>query len=346
MSPTQQKALFLQSKQGPFVVETTDVPKPGPGEILVKIKAAALNPVDWKIQKYAFYVENYPAILGGDAAGDVEEVGEGVTGYSKGDRVFYQTAFTNTTSAFQQYAISFVETTPRIPANISYEEASTLPVGLAAAYLGLYNDAPHGNALKPPVNASAKGKYSGTPFVLLGGATSVGQYVLQLAKASGFSPIIATASLKHTDYLKSLGATHIIDRNIPLSSLRSEVGKITSEPIKHVYDSLSVQETQQPGYDLLASGGTLIIVLPSAVQNIVSDKSIAWVQGFLKNPANRDALRTLYSNVTGWLENGTLKPNKVEIVSGGLNGIAEGLKRLENNQVSGVKLVVHPQETK
>ena len=87
MAPSTQKALLLNAKYGKFNVGTAPVPKPGPGEILIKIKGVALNPVDWKIQKYGFLVEIFPAILGGDIAGDVEEIGEGVTGFKKSDRV-------------------------------------------------------------------------------------------------------------------------------------------------------------------------------------------------------------------------------------------------------------------
>ena len=85
----EQKALFLESVDGEFVVRNTSIPKPGPGQILVKILASALNPVDWKVPVYKLnYVQNYPAILGSDTAGTVEEVGEGVTTFVKGDKVY------------------------------------------------------------------------------------------------------------------------------------------------------------------------------------------------------------------------------------------------------------------
>lgn len=85
----QQKVLFLQSKFADnFVLGTAQIYKPGPGELLVKNKAASLNPVDWKVQKHGVFVEHYPAIVGVDIAGDVEEVGEGITSFSKGDRVY------------------------------------------------------------------------------------------------------------------------------------------------------------------------------------------------------------------------------------------------------------------
>lgn len=84
----QQKSLLLLEKQGAFAVRPTDIPKPGPGELLVEIHATALNPVDWKIQVYGIFLENFPAVLGTDSSGIVKEVGEGVTEFAVGDKVY------------------------------------------------------------------------------------------------------------------------------------------------------------------------------------------------------------------------------------------------------------------
>lgn len=85
--PSQQRALLLESQQGNFVLGTNKVHKPGPGQLLLKIKATALNPVDWKIQKYGVFVSEFPAIVGTDLSGDVVAVGEGVTKFKVGDKV-------------------------------------------------------------------------------------------------------------------------------------------------------------------------------------------------------------------------------------------------------------------
>ena len=83
-----QLALMLPSKGAELVVGPRDIPKPGPDEILVKIQAAGLNPADWKIIEYGMWVQQYPVVVGFDAAGIVEEVGTGVTTFVKGDRVY------------------------------------------------------------------------------------------------------------------------------------------------------------------------------------------------------------------------------------------------------------------
>ncbi|KAF9014288.1 chaperonin 10-like protein [Cyathus striatus] len=322
----QQKAVLLDGVGGKFALGTTE------------LKSSALNPVDWKIQKYGFGITNFPLIVGFDAAGDVEEVGEGVQGFSKGDKVFFE-------DGFQQYAISPANRTAKIPSGWSYDQTATIPTGLFTAWGGLYHKDPHGFALTGPEKPSAAGKYANTPIVILGGASSVGQFTIQLAKYSGFSPIITTASLKHESFLKGLGATHLIDRFIPLSKLHSEVAAITSEPIKLVYDAISIQETQQAGYDLLAGGGKIALVLPSQISVAEgSGKSIIAVSAVVTAPQNVEYIKEVYGIITSFLETGAIVPNKVQLLSGGLAGILEGLKLLENDQVSGVKLVVHPDE--
>ena len=85
---SEQKALYLQTApNGEWVVRPRSVPKPGPGDILVKIHSAGLNPLDWKVRAYNFGVEKFPALLGAESAGTVEQVGEGVTKFKEGDRV-------------------------------------------------------------------------------------------------------------------------------------------------------------------------------------------------------------------------------------------------------------------
>ncbi|KAF5371223.1 hypothetical protein D9758_004226 [Tetrapyrgos nigripes] len=320
---SEQKALFLESKQGRFVVSTRPKPTSVPaGELLVKIKASALNPVDWKIQAFGLFIEKYPAVLGNDIAGEVETVGEGVTGFSKGDRVLFQGFFVNN----------------------EYQDSSTsVPLGLTTASVGLFSNEPAGLGLNPSFDANVK--HSG-PVLVIGASTSVGQFSIQLLRLVKFSPIIAYASAHQFDYLKSLGATEFIDRKqVSFSDLPAAVKKITSEPIKVVYDAFSSADSQQAGYDILADGGTIIVTTGDQVKNKVNGKKVLAVLGNVHPPVNREFGKVQYRNLTKYLQDGTIVPNRTEELPNGLAGIPDGLERLKNDQVSGTKLISLPQET-
>ncbi|KAJ7644971.1 chaperonin 10-like protein [Roridomyces roridus] len=114
--PTQ-KALVLPEKSGQFVVvDNWPTPvAPGPGEVLIKVKATALNPVDWKMQKDGYFIQEYPIVLGWDFSGDVEAVGEGVEGLVKGDRVMALGFPPKGFSGFQQYTLMPADLVGNIP---------------------------------------------------------------------------------------------------------------------------------------------------------------------------------------------------------------------------------------
>jgi NADPH:quinone reductase-like Zn-dependent oxidoreductase len=84
---TTQKALFLTKASGDFVVSNAPIYKPGKDEVLVKVHAAALNPADWKLVTRVSFLSNFPSVLGTDVAGEVVELGEGVSSFAIGDRV-------------------------------------------------------------------------------------------------------------------------------------------------------------------------------------------------------------------------------------------------------------------
>ena len=132
---------------------------------------------------------------------------------------------------------------------------------------------------------------------------------IQLAHLSGFSPIIATSSLRHFDFLKSIGATDILDRSTPLT--KSIINAITSKPITVVYDAISSAETQESGVGILAPKGKLAVVL-SPVESAVKmaekeGKDIVRVHGFKVAPPNVQLVREFWAHATGLLESGDLK---------------------------------------
>jgi NADPH:quinone reductase-like Zn-dependent oxidoreductase len=111
--------------------------------------------------------------------------------------------------------------------------------------------------------------------------------------------------LKHEEFLKSLGATYVVDRNTPAASLHDEIKKIASAPIKHVFDTISSQETQQFGHDLLVPGGQLAIVTGLKI-TVASDKTTLYAFGSRGFPENHELLRIMFSKLTGWLEEGVV----------------------------------------
>ncbi|KAG2128165.1 chaperonin 10-like protein [Suillus cothurnatus] len=338
MSP-QQKALFLAKKQGDFELGSRSIPSPGAGQLLVKIQSAALNPVDYKIKDTGMIVTHYPAILGTDIASIVEELGEGVNNFRKGDRVLAHGKFTDDFTAFQQYTLTEASFTAKIPPSTSFDSAATVPVGLDTALVGLYgND--FGAGITPPWTQSVS--KSKTPIVILGGSSSVGSYAIQFARLSGFYPIITTASSSNEDLVRKYGATHFFDRNLSGKQLKGAI----SEPIRIVYDAISLPETQSVAWELLANNGTLVITLPPSVkEDEGKGRKVIEAFGNPHAPKNQELCSSSWAVVEKWLSEGTIQPNKHEVLPNGLKGIIGGLERMRLGQVSGTKLVAHPQET-
>ncbi|GLB40694.1 putative groES-like protein [Lyophyllum shimeji] len=357
MSSTSHKALFLTSERGTFELGTQPTPIPGPGELLVRIEAAALNPLEWKLKEWGTTIglpRGYPAILGVDVAGIVVQLGEGVEGFEKGDRTVYQGWWSNDKTGFQQYGLVDARYAAKVPSNISLEEAASIPCALVAAIAGLYVPKPHGAGLTLPLSPSTRGKNAGQPILVLGGASSLGQAAIQFARLSGCSPILTTASLKNTDFLTSLGATHVLDRTLSFPALQSQISQIIQEkgkPLGVVYDAISEPETQQAGYDLLAdgAGGHLVLVLPEQITRKGGEGkknvTVGMIYGHWEHPRLSEVGVEVHRALTGLLQEGLFKPNRVEVLPGGLRGIAGGLERLKEGKVSGTKLVVRPQET-
>lgn len=344
MSP-QQKALFLLKKQGDFEVGSRNIPSPGAGQLLVKVHSAALNPVDYKIKDTGGFITHYPAVLGADIAGTVEELGEGVKNFRKGDRVLAHGHFTNELAAYQQYTLTIASFTAKIPSNESFDSAATVPLALDTAIVGLYGKQ-FGAGITPPWTKIAGSHESKKPIVILGGSSSVGSYTIQLARLSGFYPIITTASPSNEDLVRDFGATHFFDRNLSGKQLTAAISEVTDNPIGLVYDAISLPETQAIGWELLANNGTLVLTGPPSVKEDEGKGRKAFqTMGSPHVPQNEELCRNSWAQVEKWLSEGTIQPNNHEILPNGLEGIIGGLERMRLGQVSGTKLVAHPQES-
>lgn len=201
-----------------------------------------------------------------------------------------------------------------------------------------------GAGLIAPWTEGGRTAYAGQPILVIGGASGTGQSAIQFAKLSGFSPIITTASLSNTELVKSLGATHVIDRSVDLATALAPI-TATAGPLKHIFDAIGEVETQEASYAVLADGGKLITVGHVPIKAPVPEKEVIEVWGATYIPPNRAFGVVLLEKLTGLLESGEFKPNAVEVLPGGLAGVPDGLDRLKKNQVRAKKLIVRPQET-
>ena len=149
---------------------------------------------------------------------------------------------------------------------------------------------------------------------------------IQIAKLSGYSPIITTASLHNEPLLKSLGATAVLDRKLPASTIISEVQKLAGgKPVEYVLDAISVTDTQLLAYDALAPGGTLIILLDEQIptakkQQAGHSKRIVHGWGTAHVPENREIGVELFSRLTEWLRTGVIVVRAKCLVAGLLVG--------------------------
>lgn len=208
------EALWLTSPGGSFTAGLAPMPAPRRDELVVRVRAVAVNPADvipGVLRRIICPWLRYPAVIGTDVAGEVVEVGPGVEGLKRGDRVLAYAAGlersrnTAAEGAFQRYVVVLAAVCTPLPATVSFEQGAVVPLGAATAAAGLYEQ----DQLALPLPRLPRHP---TPGVVLiwGGSSSVGCNAIQLASASGFD-VIATASPKNHALLKQLGAGTVFD---------------------------------------------------------------------------------------------------------------------------------------
>jgi NADPH:quinone reductase-like Zn-dependent oxidoreductase len=221
---------------GPEVLELRDVerPEPIPTEVLVRVAAAGINPVDWKTRQRGGYREAVgepPLILGWDIAGVVEEVDPDVTRFAPGDRVFGMPWFPRVAGGYAEYATSPARQLARTPDALSDEEAGGLPLAGLTAWQALVDVAQVGEGTRVLVHAAAGG---------------VGHLAVQIAKARG-AHVIGTAREEKHDFLRDLGVDEPIDYTAgPFEDATSDVDVVLDLVAGSDYGLRSLQ-TLRPG---------------------------------------------------------------------------------------------------
>ena len=195
MSDKTMQAIRVHDYGGPEVLVLEEAPRPEPkaDEVLIRVRAAGVNPADWKYRSGAykqFMPLQFPWTPGLDGSGVIEVVGANVTAFKKGDEVYGIVP-----SSYAEYALAKVNEIQRKPASLSFEEAASLPVGALTAWGALID--------------SAKIK-AGQRVLVHGAAGGVGASVVQLARWKG-AHVTGTASTGNVEFVRSLGAENVID---------------------------------------------------------------------------------------------------------------------------------------
>ena len=196
------KAVRIHQFGGPEVmnVEEIERPVPAPDELLVKVHASGVNPVDWVIRNGANDALNslftLPMTLGWDAAGVVEAWGSEVTGFQKGDAVYGVPNFPgNGNGSYADYCTAKADQFALKPRSLSFTEAAGVPLAALTAWTGMFA---HGN-----LQAEQR-------ILIQGASGGVGSFAVQFAKAKG-AYVIGMASTDNVEYLRQLGANEVID---------------------------------------------------------------------------------------------------------------------------------------
>ncbi|KAL1625540.1 hypothetical protein SLS56_007287 [Neofusicoccum ribis] len=336
-------AWITEAKSRPLKVDEAVKWRAGPGEVLIKNAAVAANPVDWKIQEFAGLPLPYPNILGSDLAGTVEEVGEGVTRLTKGQRVmagFSPSIATGNPAngAYQHYTVVPEILVSPIPNELDFEHATVLPLALSTAAAALYEDK-HFDLPMPSVSAS---NVSNGTILIWGAAGAVGLAAIQLARASGLR-VIAVASARNHDFVRSIGAHNTLDYKS--KTISQDVAAAIKETDKFIgiFDAVSSPETFSTISDILEGvGPTKVVVLMAPPTTHSENYRVSHSVSFsiLKPPYDRVADGLWRKFIPEALERGLIKAKPEPLVVGfGLEKVQDAMDR-QKKGVSAQKIVV------
>lgn len=303
------KAALINEYGGKDVLQViTDAPKPAAkaGEVVVQVYAAAVNPFDWKVRE-GFMKDimpvQFPAILGGDLAGIVAELGEGVSGLSIGDEVFGQAGAVSSHGSYAEFTPLKATALALKPKNLDFITAAATPLVGVSAYQALVDHA---------------GLQSGQKVLIHGAAGGIGSLAVQLAKHLG-AYVAATAATNEIDFVKDLGADEVIDYKIQdFSTLLKDYDV--------VYDTVG-GETFTKSHLVLRKGGIIVTMAAQPDDLLAQQYGVKQIAQFTRvNPERLAKLSEL-------LEQGILKVTIDKVFP--LDDAAEALAYLQSGQHRG-----------
>ncbi|MCM3567980.1 NADP-dependent oxidoreductase [Neobacillus mesonae] len=248
------KAIIIDQYGGKEQLKERQVEKPVPGEnqVVVKLHATSINPIDWKLREgylKTMLPFKFPIILGWDAAGIVDEIGANVQGWKVGDKVFARPETTNK-GTYAEYTVIDTSLLAKVPENISFEEAACVPLAGLTAWQCLFD---FGQVKQ------------GDKVLIHAGAGGVGSFAIQFAKHAG-AYVTATAGTHNVGFLKLLGADEVIDYK------KQDFESILRD-YDFVLDSLG-GDNQEKSFTILKNGGKLASIVSEPDKEKAAAKNI------------------------------------------------------------------------
>jgi len=270
------KAIALtRQPNDPECFELIDLPDPvpGPRDVLVRVKAVAVNPVDYKVRRTRTAEETQPKILGWDAAGIVEATGEEVTAFRAGDEVYYSGDITRPGSNAELQLVD-ERIVAKKPESLSFAKAAALPLTAITAWECLFD--------RLGLTAGKLEEGKDKTLLILSGAGGVGSIGIQLATVlTGFT-VIATASRPETvEWCRKMGAHHVIDHSSDWPAELEKLGYPTVNAIACFADT--AQHWKAMAQTIVPQGKITAIVESSTVPDIglLKSKSVGFIWEFM-----------------------------------------------------------------
>jgi NADPH:quinone reductase-like Zn-dependent oxidoreductase len=288
------------------VIEELERPQPGPGEILISVKATSINPFDWSIREG--YLRDYiglPFMLGSDVAGVIEAVGEGVEGWEVGTPVYGMKGIRG--GAYAEYTTVLPSEIGHKPATLSYAEAAVVPHAALSAWHALYTLGDLREGQRVLIHAAAGG---------------VGHFAVQFAKMSK-AYVIGTASANNEAFLRETGVDEFVDYNAtPFESLIKEVDL--------VIDAVGFG-TAERSLQVIKRGGMLVCAVTPPPFEAAAELEIGakYLAGY--------ATSELLDKISELIDAGTVKPYIQQIFS--FDQIQQAMQLSQGRHVRG-KLAV------
>lgn len=295
----------------PKSLEDIEVTKPQPQghDLLVAVRAIAVNPVDTKVRAPKETVEDTPRILGWDASGVVEAVGPDVSLFKPGDEVFYAGDITRsgTNSEFQLVDERIVGAKPE---SLDFAQAAAFPLTAITAYEAFFDR----------LGIDINGANAGETLLIIGGAGGVGSVGIQLAKIAGLN-VIATASRPESaDWVKGLGAGHVVNHYEPL---RPQIEVLGLNFIDHIAVFNNTDAHWEAVTDLIRPQGKIVSIVENKnplKQDVMKTKAATFVWEFM---FTRSMFQTpdmveqhnLLSRVAGWIDEGRIRSTVNKVLS-------------------------------